>query len=443
MVSLVLAGQPVSAETEPWRLRDSLPEWLALSGHHSTRYETLDGQFRAGRGGSDEIFVFRTAVKLEVTRGSWEVAAEVVDSRQSLADDGTPLNTTIVNALELLQAYAAISFADVLKSGDVARVQIGRYTMDLGSRRLVARNRYRNTINNFTGVNGTWTSASGVALRAFFVLPVTRRPSSIPSLRDNDIRIDEERFDVTMWGIFSTFPEVVAGARGELYFLGLHEDETQGIPSRTRRLVTFGGRLVRAADRGRVDFEIESAFQVGRSRVSSGGADVSHAASFQHVELGYTIDHEWRPRAVLQFDHASGDREADDGRNHRFDTLYGARRFDFGPTGIYGAFARSNLISPGYRVFLNPRRRVGVMAAHRFHWLASHRDAWTASGLRNPAGASDSHIGHQAEVRIRWDARPGGIRFEAGAARLFAGSLMDENGKGDATYGYLQATLPF
>ena len=46
------------------------------------------------------------------------------------------------------------------------------------------------------------------------------------------------------------------------------------------------------------------------------------------------------------------------GENNRFDTLYGARRFDFGPTSIYGPFIRSNLNSPALRLFFKPEKTI-------------------------------------------------------------------------------------
>ena len=126
-------------------------------------------------------------------------------------------------------------------------------------------------------------------------------------------------------------------------------------------------------------------------------------AHFHHVQAGYTLDTAYSPRLALVFDYASGDEDPDDDENNRFDTLYGARRFDYGPTGIYGALARSNLVSPGYTLSLNPREDIQLMVGHRFCWLASDKDAWTTSGLRDNTGDSGSYVGNQAEVRIRWE----------------------------------------
>jgi hypothetical protein len=77
-------------------------------------------------------------------------------------------------------------------------------------------------------------------------------------------------------------------------------------------------------------------------------------AGFYHLELGNTFRPPMSPDIAVKYDFASGDDDPFDGRNQRFDTLYGARSFELGWSGIYGLFARSNLETPGIRVSLEP-----------------------------------------------------------------------------------------
>ncbi len=90
----------------PWRLSNAtgLPDWLDISGTQRTRYETLDGQFRAGRSGGDQMLAFRTTLRLEAKSERFSLVGEVIDSRQELADSGTPATVLItsVNTVELL-----------------------------------------------------------------------------------------------------------------------------------------------------------------------------------------------------------------------------------------------------------------------------------------------------------------------------------------------------
>ena len=66
----------------------------------------------------------------------------MLDSRVELADSGTPLSGSVVNPLELLQAYVEVPLDNVLGQGSKSMARGGRITMDMGSRRLVARNRF-------------------------------------------------------------------------------------------------------------------------------------------------------------------------------------------------------------------------------------------------------------------------------------------------------------
>jgi hypothetical protein len=214
-------------------------------------------------------------------------------------------------------------------------------------------------------------------------------------------------------------------------------------------LSTLGFRIYRQPQLSHFDYQIESAVQFGENRASllQNAADLDHLAHFQHIEFGYSFDYPWQPRVIVQYDYASGDDNPDDGDHERFTTLYGARRFDFGPTGIYGPFARANLNSPGLRLQLKPAAGVSGFMAYRGYWLASDRDAWVGGLLRDRSGESGSFIGHQVEVRLRWNPRPNNVRLEAGIAHLFAGEFMEEvpntNGQGDVTYFYSQITLSF
>ena len=157
-----LAEGPASDAREPWALEEAigLPERLSVSGDFRIRYEYLDNQFRAGRPGSDQILALRTRVRARFRFTHWlSVGAEFQDSRAYLADSNTQVGTGLVNAAELLRAYLELSFEGPF--GGTHRAQLGRVTMDVGSRRLVARNGFRNTSNAFLGLDWIWRGARG------------------------------------------------------------------------------------------------------------------------------------------------------------------------------------------------------------------------------------------------------------------------------------------
>jgi hypothetical protein len=320
--------------------------------------------------------------------------------------------------------------------------------MDLGNRRLVARNDYRNTTNNFDGVNLLWESKSKSSLRAFYTLPVQRLPSDLDSLLDNEVELDESRRDVQFFGLYGTLAETFPKVQTELYWLQLDEQDSAGLKTADRNLTTLGLRSIRKPAKGEFDFEIESAWQFGDSHASTTSpTELDHEARFHHLEAGYTFDAVWKPRLALQYDLATGDKDPTDGENNRFDTLFGARRWEFGPTGILGAIARANVVSPGWRVTANPTDAVDLMFAHRLVQLESDKDTWTPSGVKDASGASGDDVGQFVEFRLRWNVLPGNFSIDTGVAHLFAGDFLDSapnaTGNGDTNYVYIQTLLSF
>ena len=103
--------------------------------------------------------------------------------------------------------------------------------MDVGSRRLVARNRFRNTSNAFTGIDWRWRGKGDDELRLLYTLPITRLPSEDERVRRNDIEFDEESFDRQFWGLYfeDALPFGWEG-RFELYLFGLHLDDAPRRP---------------------------------------------------------------------------------------------------------------------------------------------------------------------------------------------------------------------
>jgi hypothetical protein len=439
---LLLVALPGLARSEPaaWRLQelpgDASP--LRLTGEFRVRYEAIDGQFRAlpGLNARDHYLMMRTRLKLESAAGPVGATLELLDSRQYGADVGSVIDRSIVNPLDFLQARLNVDL------GRYGEWQAGRMTMDVGSRRLIARNRYRNTINAFDGVSWRWQGAGDIEARAFWTLPVIRLPLDPRRLLDNSPALDQQDIADQFYGAFIDLP-VRDATRLELYVYALDEG---AVPALSGRIYTPGLRLLRPPAPAALDFEIETALQRGESSLLFEGTNLNHRAWFAHASLGYTFAARWHPRIVLACDYASGDRDPNDGENNRFDTLFGARRFEYGPTGIYGAVARANLSSPEVRLTLEPGARTRLMTALRGVWLAAARDFWLPALLQDPSGAAGRHVGDQIELRLRHELRPTRLRLELGGAYLFAGRFQRDapGGRGTNTaYGYGQFRWSF
>ncbi len=415
---------------------------VAFSVEHRTRYEHLNNQFRAGRGGDDRLLVFRTLAKVELGSRRFKLHTEFQDARTELADSETPLSTSIVNPVDLLQAYVEVPVDNLLSEGSTSVLRGGRVTMDIGSRRLIARDNFTNVSYAFTGVDWQWTGRNNAKLRTFFTFPVQRQVSG--DILENRPKFDTESGNVRFWGVHYSPSSLPWGDQGEFYYFGLDESDSPGRRTADRGFHTLGARFYRSAAEASFDYQFESIFQLGQSRMSkSATTDLDHRAQYYHVEAGYTFAAAGSPRLKLQYDYASGDKDSTDDQNNRFNGMFGSRSGDFGPSGIYGLVPRTNISSPGAHLSLQPGAGVSTFVAFRAYWLATVTDAWLVANISSPAEQAERHIGNQVEVRVRWDIRPGRLRFQAGGAHLFAGALPAGANKTDPTYFYAQTTVSF
>ena len=438
-------------EQPVWNLHDTLglPKWLALTLEQRTRYESLDGSFRANSHGGDQQIALQTDLWLEAKLNAFRLGVEFLDARALDADTGSGVNNTHTNEADFLQGYLAWSNENLFSNGIGAEIVAGRQTLNLGSRRLVARNAFRNTINSFTGVKMRLLSSDKWQFTGFATMPVTRLPSTAGEILNEQHKFDEEDNHTWFSGGFMEIYDIGLKINAELYLYHLDEGDSVDNLTRNRRYFTPGTRFYIKPAKGSFDFQLETIGQIGTVRASSSvadGKDLNHAAWFQHFDAGYTFDMPWKPRLALEYDYASGDDDPNDNEDQRFDTLYGARRGDFGPTGIYGAFARSNINTPGYRINLVPRNDVQLGISHRFFWLASAKDAWTAANLQDRTGRTNDYVGHQLDLTARWDFNTS-LNFETGWTHLFKGDFAKNapnapNGQ-DIDYFYVQSLFRF
>ncbi len=453
LLSIVNFQPVVLADSPPWSLNAALnpPEWLTISGSHRTRYETLDEQFRAGGNGDDQIMVFQTTLLAQATWDQWDVAFELLDSRQAYADDSTKIATGDVNPLDVLQLYVKRNFAQ--HNGMSSSLRLGRLTMDIGSRRFVARNKFRNAINAFTGLDWQQNYTNGQQMRLFYTLPVQRLPREFDRRKRNRTQGDDQDTEVSFWGGYYQLPTATLSrwrSTAEMFYFGLDENDTHNRATRNRDIHTVGGRVYKSKSHSQFDYQVEGAYQFGDSRASTSASDredLKHSALFARAEIGYSFDMYGTARVAAFFDYASGDDDPNDGNNNRFDSLFGVRGGDFGPLGIYGPFSRSNIVSPGARLESMPHANVSMTITHRGFWLESDKDAWVIAGVQDPEGNSGSYLGQQLEGRLRWDIIPVNVGAEIGAAYYFKSGFAkrapNANDEGDANFVYAQLTFKF
>jgi hypothetical protein len=372
------------------------------------------------------LFSLRTIVFGEYDTGAIRVGGELYDSRAYLSEARSGVSTNEVNAFEVVQAYVAANFKDALGANTLAAVQAGRFTMNLGSRRFVAADDYRNTTNGYTGVRIDLKRNGGANGTVFYTLPQRRLPDDLPSILDNDIEMDEEGSSLALWGGIATIPKAIGSVALEGAFYALDEADQNDLPTRNRQLNTVSARLFQDPAAGQWDFELEAAYQTGTIRASAAAsaAALDVDAYFYHLEAGYQAADAWKTHVALEYDQVSGEDSA--AEYGRFDTLFGMRRADFAPSGIYAAVGRANIRAAGVRVEVTPNAKLDALASYKALWLDSPTDSFSTTGVRDATGRSGDFAGHQLDLRARYWLVPKLLRFEADVVLLLKGEFLED-----------------
>lgn len=418
---------------------------LKISGSIRMRYEAIEGQPRTGFNASDDLLNFRTRLAAEYDAGAWKIGGELMDSRAYLHDAGTPVGTTEVNTLEPVQAYVIANFGH--SAAGKASIQAGRFTLNLGSRRLIASDDFRNTTNSYTGLKVDSAWANGVSVTGVYVLPDIRLPMDSESVFDNETELDRSTTALSLWGGLITAPFGFDGAALQPSYFHLSEDDQADLPTRNRDLATFALRYFRDPKSGAFDFDVEYGVQTGTIRASTAAnaAQQDVRATFAHAELGYSWNRPWKPRLAFEYDWASGDEPG--GAYNRFDTLFGTRRAEISPSGILSSVGRTNLSAPGLRVEIAPSPRWDAFATWKLLYLASATDSFATTGVRDPTGNSGNFAGNQFDVRFRYWIVPQRLRLETTFAYIAKGEFLRDAPNapqsGDTKYAAFDLTASF
>ena len=381
------------------------------------RYEYVHNQLPASNT-ADDVVVTRISSHAAYQYGPLQFEAELMDSRIFKEGQLTPVGTDDSNAFEPVQFSASWQGKIDEENLETIAVKAGRFTMDVGSRRLIARNRFRNTLNTFDGVKID-ALLSNLSITAFYTFPVTRKPTLDIHQSINDRELDSSSSDVRFYGIHASLKTSV----GDVEFYGLQDQDSL---KRTQRQ-TFGNLAnIKLSQQSVIDYEV--AIQRGQYQSKQ------VRANFFHIALSSTFN-----RAIVSmfYDFASGDEDSTESFEG-FSTLFGARRFEYGPTGIFGLFARSNMTSIGVssNIQLNERNNLYM----QIRTFDIHRSG--ASGrLNGELLGNGDFLGTLSELRFRSQIAES-VQFESGIALANLNRKV-VTGERLTSYAYLQASYAF
>ncbi len=396
--------------------------WLDIGLEYRARYEHRARDFRRKDENIDDPLLLRTRTFLGVKDifDPLRFAIELQDSRRNLGDYDRDFDTRDVNYLHVLQGYLELNFKETVLGKDSLGndrpiwVRAGRHAWEAGDRRLIARNEWRNTTNNFSGLRANiGDKKNDWQLELFAVSPIQR------FAKDND-DINKSQdfygaiFNYRGWSNVVTFEP--------FYFL-LKQDGDQvkydndGVPAKLgakidREIHTAGLRAYGVIPGTQFDFDGSYNKQWGkvqRDRGTNTGVydEVDHDAHAYNFELGYSIKHPWKPRLSAFYGVATGDRRTPAGRDttdmERFDRLFGFAR----PWSNDDYIQMENIRTPKVRLEFDPKLsfldNVKVDTGFSWYRLDSASDRWNAGGdLSDRSGQSGRDLGKEYDLRIRF-----------------------------------------
>jgi len=396
-----------------------VPDWLHLGLDFRTRYESYSQPIKKDEKTGAAQFSERTDVNLIARYKPFKFHLEFLDARP-LYNYGLTVSNRMENQNDVLQLYGSLQTDNFLGSGLPTELQIGKFTQDFGNRRLIARSHYNNVPHSFVGAHWTLGTRKDWEVRAFVMRPVENHqtsPDTVPSntLFSGMFYLDQRIswFHTELYVYYISQNEQVQGTTG------INQDQSS--QGQLADLYTPGFRLFKPEAKATFDYEIESAYQFGRSALRPGSPVLTTFAYFQHAEVGYTFALPWTPAIHIKYDYASGDSDPNDNKNGRFNTLFGVGNTDLTHSGIWGLFKRSNLSSPGYVLSIEPKEGTRVSFKQRFYWLAQSKDEFEGAGLQDSTGQAGNYLGSELDLRLAWTVSPNMV-VEGGWVYLMKGS---------------------
>ena len=378
-----------------------------VSGSFRVRYESLNNPIfptsSTAREQSNQRLSTRFIVNSTVSYQNLAATIEIRDSRVFLDENDPTLTANQVNTLEPTQFFITYKPERESSLYEVSAIKVGRMELDYGSRRLLAKTAYRNATNSYDGIV-VEARVADWQVHGVYVLPVSRFPTDSESLDGNERAFDKSFSERKFFGVYAASKD----NNVKLQSYWLKEDDSEALATRNRALYTLSVDYTQPFDNGLIT-NIEVVGQTGTSYQTASANDTDEKDVRAYMLFGY-VGKQITDNTFLraEVDYISGDNDTSDDTISDFDTLYGVRRFDFGPTDVYQAMPRRNLKAVGLRSVSKPAKAHNIMLGYKAMWYQ-----------KAPQDVN-SFIGHQVEARWRYQVRPE-LRLVLGGAYLKKG----------------------
>lgn len=436
-------------------------DWLDIGLDYRIRYEKRDNDFRRGRDTIDDPILLRTRgyVAIKNILDPLRFTLEVEDATRNHSQFTREFDTRDINRAEPIQAYAELFFKETpLGKDDLGNdrpisVRAGRQAFEYTDRRLLARNEWRNTTNNFQGVRAIiGQQKNDWQLDLLALKPIQRFTN----------QLDEVSHAQDFYGVIGDWRRWSEVVTLQPYYYLLQQDggaveyDSNGNAAVAnskidREIHTAGLRAYGVVGKTGWDYDASYVKQWGKQdRLSNTGvfiAELDHDAYAYNAEIGYSFNHPWKPRLSGFYGVASGDKNPTDGKNQRFERLFGFAR----PWSNNDYFQMENIIAPKIKLEFEPKIAwlpgVRVDTGYSWYRLDSSSDRWNGAGLRDNTGRSGKDVGEEVDVRVRFPinkhiaANLGYAHFWAGDFTKTTSQAIDPNRREDSNFFYTEISI--
>jgi hypothetical protein len=404
-----LAPSPLAAQDTA----RAQPPKIVVGGQVRLRAEWDDRHVLADQ--RVNVYLLRTRLRATAKPVAWiTVVGELQDARY--LGEGDPLlgrGTTDATApqLDMHQAYAQIDTPFSLP----VQLRFGRQEMPLGNERLVGPATWINSARSFDGARATWLPARTVSVDLW------AHRLTAPAVA----AIGAQDF-YGAWATWRPVRTVAAEA------FAMRDDNTGRIrlgADAGRRILgrnTFGANLRGSV--GRLALELESAAQTGRSAATDSAASEEIRAFLGSATGSVALLPATQTRLGGVLTVLSGDGTPGDGRDERFNTLFGSAHRFYGTMDIVPELSGTHgLVDAGMTLSHTPIPTLRLL-------LEGHRFL--------PQRGDDA-FGSEADLTAFWRAAPP-FELSGGVSAFRTGKLLEPRlGEGTRVWAYIQGTFDF
>jgi len=398
---------PSAAQAQPFspaaEVNTALPSWVRFSGEYRARFEGFTGGSGFKPDTTDAYWLSRVRLDLTIQPVSWlRFFIEGQDARAIAKQPGVP---PFENVWDLRQAYGELGDIEKQTFG----LRVGRQEINFGDQRLVGSTNWSNAARTFDAVRGT-VRHGGYRLDLFAA-------SVVNAVNDT---WDHHQQGNNLHGAHGEITKLVPRATIEPYVYWRLQPRVRneaGVVANMNEWVP-GVRWVGTL-RGGFDYQLEMVREAG-----SLGSDNIHAWA-GHWVIGRTAASvRMTPRIWVEYNYATGDRNAKDGVRGTFDQLYPTAHDKYGLADQVG-WKNTKHMRVG--VEIKPAKSWSAMVEYTNYYLASPFDAlYTTSSTaiaRSATGTAGTHVGQELDVVGAWNVSKA-LTAGAGFGHLFPGEFL-------------------